>query len=191
MNSIYQFPEIQTERLILREIMLEDAQTLFKYWSDIEVTKYLNIDPFINMGQAVNMIRLLKSLFPRREGIRWVIVRKKDDLVIGTCGFNSWIKKSSRGEIGYELGREFWKKGYATEALAEIIKFGFERMNLNRIEAFTVPEALQSINVLQKFGFEKEGLLREYGHWNGHYWDENIYSLLKKDWIENYNSYIK
>lgn len=176
------FPPLNTKRLLLREIELSDTKTLFNYWSDIEVTRYLNIDPFINMGQALNMMRLLKSLFIRKEGIRWVIVRKKDNAVIGTCGFNSWIKKSSRGEIGYELGREYWGNGYATEALAEIIKYGFNIMELNRIEAFAVPEAVRSINILKKFGFKKEGTLREYGHWNGQYWDENIYSLLKRDW---------
>jgi len=177
------FPNINTKRLFLREINLNDARTLFQYWSDDEVTKYLNIDSFINIGQALNMIRLLKSLFPRKEGIRWVIVRKEDNAVIGTCGFNSWVKKSSRGEIGYELGRTYWGNGYASEALSEIIEYGFNVMELNRIEAFTVPEAVRSINLLKKFGFKKEGILREYGYWNNQYWDENIYSLLKKDWV--------
>jgi ribosomal-protein-alanine N-acetyltransferase len=185
MNLIDEFPKISTGRLNLREINLNDAKPLFQYWSDIEVTKYLNIDPFINMGQAVNMIRLLRSLFPRKEGIRWIIVRKKDNAVIGTCGYNSWVKKSSRGEIGYELGREYWGNGYASEAMKEIIDYGFNVMELNRIEAFTVPEALRSINVLKKYGFKKEGILREYGYWNNQYWDENIYSLLKRDWIKS------
>lgn len=175
------FPELSTERLFLREINLNDAKTLFQYWSDDEVTKYLNIDSFINIGQAVNMIRLLKSLFHRKEGIRWAIVRKKDNTVIGTCGFNSWVKKSSRGEIGYELGSKYWGNGYTTEALKEIIEYGFNVMKLNRIEAFTVPEAIISINVLKKFDFKKEGTLKEYGYWNNQYWDENIYSLLKRD----------
>ncbi len=178
-----EFPKISTERLILREIGYDDAKVLFKYWSDREVTKYLNMEPFVTMQQTVRMIKVLSSLFAREEGIRWGIARKEDDVLIGTCGFNNWIQKSSRGEIGYELGRIYWGNGYATEALKEMLKYGFEEKKLNRIEAFTVPEAHQSINVLKKLGFKKEGRLREYGYWNNRYWDENIYSLLKRDWI--------
>lgn len=179
------FPEIYTERLLLRKLQLKDAETLFKYWSDPEVTKYLDMATFKNIEQVFSMIRLLNSLYSKKQGIRWVIVTKKDNKVIGTCGYNSWIKKSSRGEIGYELGQEHWGNGYATEVVKEILKYGFKAMNLNRIEAFTVPEAWRSIKVLEKFGFKKEGMLREYGYWNMKYWDENIYSLLKREWIKN------
>ena len=178
------FPEIHTKRLFLRKILLEDAESLFQYWSDPEVTKYLNVNTFTNMKQAYSMIRLLNSLYKRDVGIRWVMTIKKDNMVIGTCGYNNWIKRSSRGEIGYELGREYWGNGYATEAIEEIIKYGFKKMNLNRIEAFTVPEAISSIKLLEKFGFKKEGLLKEYGYWNGKVWDENIYALLKNNWIK-------
>lgn len=176
------FPEIYTKRLFLRKLSLNDAGTLFNYWSDPDVTKYLNVTTFKNKEQAYSMIRLLNSLYNNKDGIRWAIVTKKDDTVIGTCGYNNWIKKSSRGEIGYELGKKYWGNGYATEAVKEIIKYGFKSMNLNRIEAFTVPEAASSINLLKKLGFKKEGMLRQYGYWNMRYWDENIYSLLKKDW---------
>lgn len=178
------FPEILTERLYLRKISLYDAESLFQYWSDPEVAKYLNINPFMKIKQAYSMIQLLNNLYKKREGIRWAITIKKDKTVIGTCGYNNWIKRSSRGEIGYELGRNYWGNGYASEAVGEILKYGFIKMNLNRVEAFTVPEATSSIKLLQKLGFKKEGLLREYGFWNGQYWDENIYSLLKRDWIK-------
>lgn len=176
------FPEIYTKRLFLREISLKDAQILLEYWSDPEVTKYLNVTTFKTIEQSMNMIRVLHSLYKSKEGIRWAIVLRKTNEVIGTCGYNTHVKKSSRGEIGYELGRKYWGNGYASEAVKEVIRYGFNSMKLNRIEAFTVPEALSSINLLKKFGFKKEGMLREYGYWNGRFWDENIYSLLKRDW---------
>ncbi|MGF7118705.1 GNAT family N-acetyltransferase [Methanobacterium oryzae] len=177
------FPELNTKRLILRELRIDDAKTLFKYWSDNEVTKYLNMESFVTMQQTFRMIRVLINLFKHKEGIRWAIVRKEDNVIIGTCGFNSWIPKGSRGEIGYELGRIYWGNGYATESLKEILRYGFEEIKLNRIEAFTVPKAHKSIKLLKKLGFKKEGTLREYGYWNNQYQDENIYSLLKRDWI--------
>lgn len=178
------FPQISTKRLILRKISLNDAQTLFKYWSDPQVTQYLNLNTFKNIEQSLKMIGLLNSLYTKGKGIRWAIALKKNNIVIGTCGYNSWIKKSSRGEIGYELGREYWGNGYATEAVQKIIEYGFKTMNLNRIEAFTVPEAVSSVHLLEKLGFKKEGVLREYGYLNGKFLDENVYSLLKRDWIK-------
>lgn len=177
-----QFPELSTERLILRKMTKADAKELFQIWSDDEVTKYMNMTSFINMEQTLYMIDFLNNLFKNKEGIRWGIVRKEDNILIGTCGFNTWIKKSSRGEIGYELGQKYWGNGYITESLKEVIRFGFEETQLNRVEAFVVPEASQSIRVLEKLNFKKEGTLREYGFWNNRYWDEHIYSLLRKEW---------
>jgi ribosomal-protein-alanine N-acetyltransferase len=178
-----QFPELSTERLILRKMTEKDARMLFQIWSDEEVTKYMNMNSFRNIEQTLYMVDFLNSLFKKKEGIRWGLIRKKDNKLIGTCGFNTWIKRSSRGEIGYELGRKYWGNGYTTEALKEVIRFGFEETLLNRVEAFVVPEAFRSIKVLEKLGFKKEGTLREYGFWNNRYWDEHIYSLLRKDWI--------
>ena len=176
------FPELSTNRLILRKMEKTDAKTLFQFWSDHEVTKYMNMNSFKNIEQAFYMINFLNNLFRNKEGIRWGIVRKEDNTLIGTCGFNTWIKRSSRGEIGYELGQEYWGNGYATEALKEVIRFGFEETQLNRVEAFVVSEASRSIRILEKLGFNKEGTLREYGYWNNRYWNEHIYSLLRKDW---------
>ena len=177
------FPKLSTERLILRKMAKKDAETLFKIWSDDEVTKYMNMNSFANIEQATYMINFLNNLFKNKEGIRWAIIRKEDNTLIGTCGFNTWIKRSSRGEIGYELGQEYWGKGYTTEALKEVIRFGFEETLLNRIEAYVVPEASRSVNVLEKLGFRKEGTLREYGYWNNRYWSEHIYAILRKEWI--------
>jgi ribosomal-protein-alanine N-acetyltransferase len=177
-----QFPELSTERLILRKMTEKDAKALFQIWSDDEVTKYMNMNSFMNIDQTLYMVDFLNNLFKKKEGIRWGIFRKNDDTLIGTCGFNTWIKRSSRGEIGYELGQKYWGNGYATEALKEVIRFGFEETLLNRVEAFVVPEASRSIKVLEKLGFKKEGTLREYGFWSNRYWDEYIYSLLRKDW---------
>ena len=176
------FPKLSTERLILRRMTSKDTKTLFQFWSDDKITKYMNMNSFVNIEQASYMVNFLNNLFKNKEGIRWAIVRKEDDELIGTCGYNTWVKRSSRGEIGYELGREYWGKGYITEALKEVIRFGFEETRLNRIEAYVVPEASRSINVLEKLGFSKEGTLREYGYWNNRYWNEHVYALLRKEW---------
>ena len=71
-----QFPELCTERLILRKMTKKDAPTLFQFWSDDEVTKYMNMNSFTNIEQSLYMINFLNNLFKRKEGIRWGIIRK-------------------------------------------------------------------------------------------------------------------
>lgn len=190
MNTIAvdpKFPKLETKRLLLRQITFADTETLFRYWSDDEVTKYMNIESFQNPKQAEDIIRLLNNLFEQKEAIRWGIVQKEDDRLIGTCGYNSWLKDQAfRGEIGYELGHAYWGKGFMQEALRAIISYGFEAMNLNRIEAMVMLEASRSMNLLLKLGFQKEGILREHGYWKGQFWDEYCLSLLKRDWLKLY-----
>ncbi len=179
------FPQLETEKLFLKEITLDDVETLFMYWSDDEVTQYMNIESFYTKKQVEDMIIMLHYLFEENEAIRWGIIRKQDHLLVGTCGYNTWIKDQAfRGEIGYELGRPYWGQGIMQEALRAIINYGFEIMNLNRIEAFVMLEASRSRSLLLKLGFQKEGILREHGYWKGQFWDEYCFSLLKRDWIK-------
>lgn len=179
----FEFPVLETERLILRQIKKDDAHVLFEYWSDFEVTKYMNIEPFSNINEAEYMIDLLNNLFIENKAMRWAIVEKKSNNIIGTCGYNSGLDKESyKGEFGYDLGKIYWGKGFMKEAAEKIIKFGFENLNLNRIEAFVVPENHGSINLLNKLKFKNEGLLRQNGYYKDKFWDEYIFSLLKNEW---------
>ena len=177
-----QFPILETERLILRALSEEDATTLFKYWSDDEVTSYMNIDAFTDLSQARNMINLLNSLLKEKQAIRWGIYSKELACLIGTCGYNSGLKQETYiGEIGYELGRQHWGKGYMAEALEPILEYGFNILDLNRIEAYVMLENTKSASLLERLGFQKEGILRERGYYKNGFWDEYIFSLLKKD----------
>lgn len=187
MNTVdisHEFPQLETERLILRKMTLDDTEALFKFWADDEVTKYMNVESFHSPKQAEAMILLLNELFTKNQAIRWGIFSKADNCIIGTCGYNNWIQDyASRGEIGYDLDRSYWGQGIMREALRAMINYGFEAMELNRIEALVVLDADRSMNVLQKLGFQMEGILREYGYWKGQFWDECCFSLLKKEWI--------
>lgn len=178
----HEFPILETERLILRELSEKDADFLFKYWSDHEVTRYMNIDAFVDIQQARNMISLLNILFKEKEAIRWGIYNKELDCLIGTCGYNSGLKQGTFiGEIGYELGKEYWGKGFMKEALNCMIDYGFDKLGLNRIEAYVMLENQRSAMILEKLGFQREGILRERGYYKNAYWDEYIFALIKKD----------
>ncbi|WHH58399.1 GNAT family protein [Petroclostridium sp. X23] len=174
------FPILETERLILQQIIENDQDALFKYWSDDMVTRYMNISKFKDKTEALDMIQLLNSLFEEKKAIRWGIYSKDLNCIIGTCGYNSGLEEDQFiAEIGYELGREHWGKGYMAEALKSMLSYGFNFLHLNRIEAYVMVGNHQSASLLNKLGFKKEGLLREHGFYKGRFWDEYIFSLIK------------
>lgn len=178
-----EFPKLETDRLILRQMTLEDVPALFKIWSDPEVTKYINITAFKEESQAREMIELLNRLAEEKKAIRWAITLKEDQKVIGSGGFNTWLKEEAfRGEIGYDLDRGYWGRGIMTEVLRALISFGFGPMKLNRIEAMVEPENIASIKLLKKNGFWEEGLLREYQVSKEKFIDLQIFSLLKREY---------
>jgi len=89
-----------------------------------------------------------------------------------------------RANIGYDLQKAHWNKGYITETLKAIIDFGFFSMEINRIEAEVMQENASSERVLEKLGFVREGVLRSWMLWNNQYYDMTIYSLLKNDYCK-------
>ena len=97
--------------------------------------------------------------------------------MIGTCGYNIWVRPAHRSLLGYDLNRSHWGQGLMGEALTAILDFGFGAMQLNRVEALTFPQNTASKRLLTKLGFKKEGLLREYEYPKGSPQDMAIYSL--------------
>ncbi|HEX2981023.1 MAG TPA: GNAT family N-acetyltransferase, partial [Anaerolineaceae bacterium] len=115
------FPPLETERLHLRLISLDDTDFIHRHFSDPRVTQYLmDAPPVVDVAEARDIIRF----FLEPEGktrCRWVLARKADQRVIGTCGFHRWEKDYHRAEIGYDLSPEFWGQGYMREALRAVI----------------------------------------------------------------------
>ncbi|MCJ8282257.1 MAG: GNAT family N-acetyltransferase [Rivularia sp. ALOHA_DT_140] len=176
-----QFPELETQNLILRQVNQSDIKSIFNHFSDKEVLRYHDLEAFNNIEQAKNIIVSFYEKFQNNQMIRWGIARKEDNIIIGTCGYHNWLQKSFIAEIGYELSKAYWRQGIMTEALTAMIKFGFEKMDLNRIEATVMLDNIASMTLLEKLGFTQEGILREYGFWKGEFHDLKMFSLLKKE----------
>lgn len=120
-----------------------------------------------------------------RTFINFLLIRKDDGLVIGRAGFHTWMPMHSRAEIGYAMANsEFMGQGYMKEALRPIVKYGFDEMDLNRIEAFIGSHNTASIKLVTGMGFIKEGVLREHYCKNGIIEDSICYALLKREWKE-------
>lgn len=191
MLNLNRFISLETERLILRKIESRDIRALFAYWSDDRVTEHMNIDSFSSLWQARSMVKLLNGLVRREEGLRWAIVSKEDNKLLGTCGYHNVKKEHRRAEVGYELGIEHWGKGIMQEAIQAVLKHCFIKGDFNRIEALVNPDNQRSLNTLKKVGFSVEGELRDYEIAKGQSQNYIILSLLKRDWAAQVNMFLK
>lgn len=182
-EEIYaQFPQLETTHLLLRDLCPEDAPAIFRIFSDPQVTRYYDLETFSSHAQARELIDRFRQRFANRIGLRWGIVpRAAPDSLLGTCGFNAWFQSSRRAIVGYDLIRSHWRRGIISQALTAILHFGFEQMSLNRAEALTFVENLPSQRLLEKLGFQREGILREYEYLQDRFVDMAIYSLLERE----------
>ncbi|PEJ51775.1 MULTISPECIES: GNAT family N-acetyltransferase [unclassified Bacillus (in: firmicutes)] len=177
------FPNILTERLYLREVNITDTNRLFTILSREDVTKYYGLDALTNSSQVIDLIHFFREMYETRSGIRWGIIEKETNKLIGTCGFNAYQERNKRAEVGYEIHPDYWRKGYATEAVKALLNYGFDMLQLNRIGAIVYPENLPSQKLLEKIGFTNEGLLREYLIQGTSVHDTYAYSILRKEWV--------
>jgi ribosomal-protein-alanine N-acetyltransferase len=184
------FPNLRTRRLVLREINGADADDLFQIHGNAEHMKWFGSDPLPDIGAANRLIELFAKW--REEpatGTRWGIHLQDAPGLIGTCGLFRWNRNWRTCVVGYEISPLQQGRGLMQEALAAMFAWGFEHMQLNRIEAHVHPENPGSLAILRKFGFVEEARLREVGHWAGCHHDLMLYSLLKRDWIANHESH--
>ncbi|MGA9531507.1 MAG: GNAT family N-acetyltransferase [Anaerolineales bacterium] len=179
-----EFPVLETERLILRQPKLSDADDVFVFSSDPVVQKY-NAEPTTERSEAEEIIRSYNSEYERTEGVIWGITLSGVDTVIGMIGFHYW-SVHNRATLGYDLAHEFWGRGIGSEAARRVLRFGFGNMGLNRIEAPTIEDNHESVRLLEKLGFTREGIRREYTlEDDGEYHNSAMYALLLSEYQVN------
>ncbi|WP_336246373.1 GNAT family protein [Sporosarcina cyprini] len=178
-----QFPVLETERLLLREVTKEDAPAIFRYLSDAEVMKYYGLLPFTHVSEAGEEIEWYRSIFENGTGIRWgITLKSQPEQVIGSCGFLAYAQRHARTEVGAELSKEHWRSGIMTEAFGAVLEYGFTEMNLMRIQGLIDPANVASQKLVEKFGFLREGLLRSYERTGDKFEDVYMYALLQTEW---------
>lgn len=174
------FPNLETERLYLRRITKEDVNEVFELRSNKETMKYVPRPLAKTKEDALGHIANIEERIIKNEGINWAITLKNDPKLIGLIGHYKLKPEHFRSEIGYMLLPDFHGKGIISEAVEELIKYGFNVMKLHSIEALIDPENTASERVLQKNGFVKEAHLKENEFYEGRFLDTVIYSLLNK-----------
>ncbi|WP_298289109.1 GNAT family N-acetyltransferase [uncultured Lutibacter sp.] len=150
------FPEIQTERLLLREIVKTDSDVILFLRSDEIVTKFIERPEnrkTKDLSDAIKFIEELNEYLETDKSISWGITLRNTKKIIGTICLWNFSQKNNSAEVGYDLIPKYQNKGIMSEALKMIIDFGFKTLKLDTIEAFTHYENEKSIKLLEKNGF--------------------------------------
>lgn len=174
-------PMLETARLKLRRLSIHDAGDIFDYASDPDVSKYVLWEHHRTIADSKSYLKHVLFLYEKGIPASWGIVLKEDNKLIGTGGFQWWSVADSKAEVGYVISKSYWNKGCMTEALEEILRFGFEQMALERIEAKCFIQNAASERVMEKCGMKLEGVLRSYKYVKGNFGDFKLYSILSNE----------
>lgn len=178
------FPVLETERLVLREITLDDAEFWMRNFSDPDVVELTAYEPPRDLETAkAEITQFCIRPFQEGTGIRWGITFRGSPGLIGTLGYHQWIREGAhRARMGYDLLREHRRKGIMAEAMRAALAYGFTTMGLHRVEVLTDPVNTASIRLAEGLGFHRDGTLRENTYFRGRFIDDVVFSLLRQDW---------
>ena len=172
-------PALETERLQLRKVKSTDVQAIYAYGSDAEVSRFVTWERHESLQDTEAFLNFVLGKYEKGEVAPWAIEYKPTRQMIGTVDFVNWKPAGRVAEIGYVLHRDYWGKGIMTEAVKRVIQFGFEQMNLVRIEAVCLPENTGSYRVMEKSGLQYEGTLRKARVIKGQNQDIKMYAIIR------------
>ena len=174
-------PVLETERLILRKVTTEDMEDMHLYGSDEEIVSCCKVSNYYRCSDTKAFIDFVLNKYENKQVSPWGIEYKENGKFIGTIDFVWWQPNHKIAEIGYVISKEYWGKGLTTEVAKEIIKFGFEEMDLVRIQARCDIENIGSARVMEKAGMSFEGIIRKGICVKGKHPDLKMYSILKEE----------
>jgi len=175
-------PVLQTARLRLRPFAEADTEAIYALLSNAYVLRYWDAPPWRERARAERFIATCKEMSEEGSGARLVIERAADNAFIGWCCLVKWNSEYRSATMGYCLDSAAWGQGFATEAASALLKWAFDTLPLNRVQAETDTRNLASARVLEKLGFAREGTLREDCIVDGEVSDTWVYGLLRRGW---------
>ena len=177
LNTNVRVPE--TARVRLRPIEIADAQRIFEIWSDPEVMRYYDLAPLESLDDALLLVSAMVTELEQGLSVRWVIESTSDGRIIGSCGFR-FTHQFMSADISFELAREAWHKGLMREALNAAIDHAYTHWNINRIQAITALDNQGAVGLLDKLGFQQEGVMRQWGYWKDAFHDVRLFSRIRQ-----------
>jgi [ribosomal protein S5]-alanine N-acetyltransferase len=154
---------IHTPRLLIRSFTLDDAEAMFKVLGDPETMHYFSVWLAKSVANAQGFIRWVTGMERDHGYSFWAVVEKETGEVIGDCGLAPLEGEGPEVELGCDLRRDRWNRGYATEAGAACLEYGFDVLKLDRIIAVTHPDNTAARRVVEKLGMVIEGRGEHYG----------------------------
>lgn len=171
-------PLLETPRLLLRPVHVDDIPMVFAFNADLETLRYVPREPYRNLDEALEKVAGFSKGFKEQKGIWWTYVLKETGQSIGYGGLFDVDVACSKAEIGYGTLSEYWGQGYAGEAVAAMVRFGQSDMNLHRIYGQVDPANTASAKILLNLGFKKEGCLHHEVFARGAYFDLDVFGLV-------------
>ena len=147
------FPILKTERLTLRQLVVNDEQEIFTLRSDSEINKYLDRQLSNTIEDARNFINRVNENINKNDSLYWAITLSDKNILIGTICLFSFSDENDKCEIGYELLTNFQGQGIMTEAAKKVIDYAFNTIKIQKIEAFFHRDNQRSVKLLEKFSF--------------------------------------
>ncbi len=176
-------PILETERLLLRPLMLHDTPAVQQLAGRREIADTtISIPHPYSEQQAWQWIAGLTDLFVRGKAVVFGLQLKREDRLVGTIGLRDIDAEHLQAELGFWVGVEYWRQGYATEAARAMVAFGFRELGLNRIYACHMVRNPASGRVLAKIGMKHEGLLRQRVRKWGVFEDVVLLAILRQEW---------
>lgn len=189
-ETVYQIfskmPVLETPRLILRRMLPSDCADMFEYASQSLVTRYLTWNPHKSREHTLQYLEYVATRYRVGDFFDWALVWRENQKMVGTCGFTRFDYNNNTAEIGYVLNPVYWGRGIATEAVREVLRFGFVELNLHRIEARYMKDNINSRRVMERCGLKYEGMLRSALYIRNSYQDVCICSILSDEFFHLY-----
>lgn len=174
---------ITTDRLILRRFEYSDDDSMLRNWIADEKIQSMYSEPVYSTKEEVKeLLDKYIGSYERPDYYRWAVIEKASGECIGQIAYFLVDSKNHFAEIEYCIGAEFQCRGYATEATKAVITFGFDRINLHKVQICTKTINKPSRRVIEKCGFTYEGTLRDYFFMNGEYVGRHYFSILREEY---------
>ncbi|MBE5958925.1 MAG: GNAT family N-acetyltransferase [Lachnospiraceae bacterium] len=175
---------ITTKSLILRRFEYTDDDAMLKYWIADEKIQSLYSEPvYTTKAEVKELLDKYIGSYEKEDYYRWAIILKETGECIGQIAYFLVDNKNHFAEIEYCIGGDFQCKGFATEATKAVIAFGFEKMNLHKVQICTKTINKPSKRVIEKCGLTYEGTLRDYFYHNGEYVGRLYFSILRSEYM--------
>ena len=173
-------PTLPGDGVQLRSLTIDDVPDLRAIFSDADVVRFMSIPQLTSEAATLRFLDQIHDGFRAGTLYQWGI--ELEQRIVGTCTLAEIDRTNRRAEIGFALARAFWGRGLVLRAVPSVFQFAFERLDLRRIEADADPRNAASIRVLERLGFQREGLLRERYIQLGEVQDAMMFGLLRRDW---------